>query len=244
MEMKDIMLPGGILVGLLIVLGIITIMLAGTVTDKDTKVTDLNTSVISLIDQVNLLTQDNLGVKTNYNNLLATYNTTTASLTAAQIQVTTLTTQTTSLTNEINNLNANNTSIRADYNTYIANTTQLRIDYNLLSIDRNNLWRDNNGLRFDNNFMVFDRNNLLLDKNNLLTSRTDMNVRAHRLYNYANTCYLAVKCIDNNVFCATKYGYDLNNLVGVAQYNLQILTLRTTCVTAIDGNINDYNYFS
>ena len=118
-------------------------------------------------------------------------------------------------------------------------TTQT--EYNILSTDNNTLKLDNNVLRFDNNFLVFDRNILIARDSNIMV---DMNNRGHLLYDSFDNCYLAVKCVDNNAFCATKYSYDINTPVGAAQLALQVLMLRNSCMAITDANIGDYNYFA
>ena len=233
MEMKNAILPIGLLVVLLIILGVATLMLTGTVNDKVTKLADMNSIATTLANERALLITENLDVKTNYNNLLTNYNTNKAELTAAQSQVTSLSGTNTTLTAEKATLMATNATLLFDNNRLLVDNTavtQLRLDKNALIVDKNKL--------------VFDYNILSIDRNILFSTSNDYNTRAHRLYNYANPCYLAVKCIDNNAYCATKYGYDLNTGLGVAQYTLQVLTLKTNCVTAIDANVGDYNYFS
>ena len=239
--MKNIILPVGLLVGLLIVLGIATLMLTGTITDKDAKLTDMNTSVKALINDNGLLLAENTSVKTNYNNLLSTHNVTVASLTAAQGQVTDLTTTTASLTLQNNSLTIDLNKAKFDYNTLFTDGNKMRYDYNILLVTKNNLVIDNNKLVFDYNILGIDRNNLFSIKN-------DLNARGHRLYLNANNCYWAIKCSDlNNTVCALKYGYgDINSITGnsTTASNQAQYVLRPLCTTSIDSNIGDYNYFS
>ena len=209
------MLPIGLLVGLLIILGIATIVLTGTINDKDVKVTDMNASIITLTVQVNALNADNLQVKTNYNNLLTTYNATTAALTTSQTQVATLT-------------GANGT-LTAEKAGLVAEKTALLSDKNILLFDKNILLIDKHNLLIDNNKWKLDYNNLYIDRNNLYITNNDYNARAHRLYTALYNCYLSVKTYK-----------DVNLIIGAADYNI----IKNTCITQIDVNIGDYNYFS
>lgn len=239
--MKNIILPVGLLVGLLIVLGIATLMLTGTITDKDAKLTDMNTSVKALINDNGLLLAENTSVKTNYNNLLSTHNVTVASLTAAQGQVSTLTTANGTLTIEKAALTTDLNKAKFDFNTLFTDGNKMRYDYNVLLITKNNLVIDNNKLVFDYNILGIDRNNLFSIKN-------DLNARGHRLYLNANTCYWASNCSDlNNTSCALKYGYgDINSITGnsLTASNQAQYVLRPLCKSQIDSNMGDYNYFS
>jgi uncharacterized protein YoxC len=235
MELKNIILPVGVLIVALIILGIVTLTLTWNINEKVTKLSDMNSSIFDLNGQIAVLSANNLQINTNYNNLLATYNTTSAALQATQTQVTTLS-------------SANNTLI-SEKASLASQIFSLSFDINRLTVDNNRLSFDNNTvaqLRLDNNKLKIDLNILGIDRNQLYFITNDYNARAHRLYTYSNTCYWSAKCSDtNNTICALKYGYiDINSITGHSPTALlQAGILRSTCISTIDNNINDFNYF-
>ena len=238
MEMKDIILPVGLLVGLLIVLGVGMLILTGNVTDKDTKLADLNSIAISLANEKVVLLADNLQVKTNYNTLLSTHNETVATLTAAQAQIINVTGQLDTMTSAKNILDIQNRSISVDLNT-------LRLDYNAFVFDTNKIRFDYNKVVSDNNRLLLDNNALAIDRNALVIIKNDMNSLGRRIYVSLDSCYWYAKCMDNNVTpCALKYNItgtptDINTLVAArASVN------RNNCITITDANIGAYTYFS
>lgn len=193
MELKDIILPVGVLVVALIILGVVTLSLTLNVNDKVNKLSDMNNSVSDLTVQVALLSADNLQVKTNYNTLLSTYNNTNTVLTNTQNELTAVTGK-----------------------------------YQLAQSTISSLTVDNNKLTVANVQLVLDKNILNNNNNDLITINNDYNARAHRLFTALNNCYLDIKTHK-----------DSNIIIGDANYNLMI----NTCVTSIDTNMNDFNYF-